>query len=385
MGLLKKFAAKVIYRTPSLFSMIQLDGSHGEGGGQIVRTALALSTITGLPFEVDSIRKGRCDPGLKSQHLYCVRALQELSGAKEEGAELGSERIAFYPGKMKARTLAVDVGTAGSITLLMQSLLLPAIFGSGTTRLKLTGGTDVSWSQPYDYFKEVLLPQLSKYCEKLEARLERRGYYPKGGGIMELLVVPKYKLPDYGSFQEFWSNLKLNAPRIGLMERGNLAIIRGVSHASADLQKAEVAERQAAAAQRALSKLSCPVRINVSYSDSASTGSGICLWAVFENTHGEVDSINPVMLGSDALGKKEKKAEEVGREAAEALIKEIESNAPVDRYLADQLIPFMALAGGTIKASEITPHCITNIHVVESFLGKVFEADLENKTIRTMS
>ncbi|MBI2142420.1 RNA 3'-terminal phosphate cyclase [Candidatus Woesearchaeota archaeon] len=365
--------------------MIKLDGSHGEGGGQIVRTALALSTITGMPFEVHSIRKGRCEPGLKSQHLYCVRALQELSGAKEEGAELGSESISFYPGKMKARTLAVDVGTAGSITLLLQSLLLPMIFGSGKTRLKITGGTDVSWSQPYDYFREVLLPQLSKYCEKLEARLERRGYYPKGGGMIELLVVPKYKLSDYSSFQEFWSFLKENAPKIGLMERGSLAVVRGVSHASMDLQKAEVAERQAAAAQRALSKLGCPVKIELSYSDALSAGSGICLWAVFENRHGEIDSVNPVMLGSDSLGAKGKKAEDVGREAAEALIKEIESNAPVDKYLADQLIPFMALAGGRMKASEITEHCTTNMHVVESFLGKVFEVDKESNVVRTLT
>ncbi|MBI2575114.1 RNA 3'-terminal phosphate cyclase [Candidatus Woesearchaeota archaeon] len=362
--------------------MIKLDGSHGEGGGQIVRTALALSTITGMPFEVHSIRKGRCEPGLKSQHLYCVKALQELSGAKEEGAELGSESISFYPGKMKARTLAVDVGTAGSITLLLQSLLLPMIFGSGKTRLKITGGTDVSWSQPYDYFKEVLLPQLAKYCEKLDAKLERRGYYPKGGGMIELLVVPKYKLSDYSSFQEFWSFLKENAPKISLVERGKLALVRGVSHASTDLQKAEVAERQAAAAQRALSKLGCPARINVSYSDSASTGSGICLWAVFENRHGEVDTANPVILGSDSLGAKGKKAEDVGREAAEGLIREVESNAPVDHYLADQLIPFMALAGGSIRASMLTSHCITNIHVVEEFLGKVFVVDGKEKTVK---
>lgn len=366
--------------------MIQLDGSHGEGGGQIIRTALALSTLTGMPFEAVNIRKGRCDPGLKSQHLYCIKALQELSSAKEEGAELGSERIAFYPGKMKARTLSVDVGTAGSITLLLQSLLLPMIFGSGKTRLKITGGTDVSWSQPYDYFKAVLLPQLSKYCERIEAKLERRGYYPKGGGKIELVVVPKYKLSDYNSFQDFWSFLKSNGnePRINLMERGNLAVVRGVSHASADLQKAEVAERQAAAAKRALNSLGCPVKIDLSYSDTLSTGSGICLWAVFENSHSEVDGTNPVALGSDSLGKKEKRAEDVGREAAEALMKEIGSNAPVDRYLADQLVPFMALCGGAIKASEITPHCITNMHVVEQFIGKVFEVDEKAKVIKTI-
>ncbi len=361
--------------------MIKLDGSHGEGGGQIVRTALAMSTLTGKPFEVENIRKGRCDSGLKAQHLYCVKALEEFSGAKSEGASLGSEKLAFYPGTAQARTLSVDVGTAGSITLLMQSLLLPVIFGSGRTRLKLTGGTDVMWSEPYDYFKEVLVPHIAKLCDKIEVKLEKRGYYPKGGGKVEITAVHKFKAADFTTFEKFLFHLRENAPKINLCERGNLAVVRGVSHASSDLQKAQVAERQSSSAKRTLLSLNCPVKIDAAYSDSASTGSGICLWAVFTNEKEEIDAINPQIMGADALGEKSKRAEDVGREAAESLLKEISSGAPVDKFTADQLLPFMALTGGRFKASEITPHCITNIHVIEQFLGNVFEVDKERKTI----
>ncbi len=362
--------------------MIKLDGSHGEGGGQIVRTALALSTLTGKAFEVGNIRKGRCDSGLKPQHVYCIKALQELSGAKADGVEVGSEKLVFYPGQVKARTLSIDVGTAGSITLLLQSLLLPLFFSSGKTRLKITGGTDVMWSEPYDYFKQVLLPHLQRFCDKAEVVMEQRGYYPKGGGKVEFTVLPKFKVSEAGSFSQLNELLK-ECPKISLIDQGKLSVIRGVSHSSSDLQKGEVAERQAASAKRELSSLGCPVNIEASYSKSFSTGSGITLWAVFENAKGEIDSLNPVILGSDALGEKAKRAEDVGKEAADALISQIKSKAPVDSYLADQLIPFMALCGGEIKVSSITQHTMTNIHVVEQFLGKAFEVDEKENIIRS--
>ncbi len=352
--------------------MIELDGRYGEGGGQIVRTALALSTLTGLPFSVENIRKGRCDSGLKAQHLYCVKALEDFSGARAEGASLGSEKLVFFPGKTTARTFSVDVGTAGSLTLLLQSLLAPVMFAPGKVRIRLTGGTDVPWSQPYDYFCNVLVPQLSKFCKKIDVSLDKRGYFPKGGGKMQVEIVPS---------ATFGSDSFNQLPKISLVERGELAVIRGVSHASSDLQKAEVAERQASAARSALARFNCPVKIDAQYSDSLSTGSGICLWAVFANSKGEVDNANPVILGADSLGERRKRAEDVGREAAVFLSREIDSGAPVDRFLADQLLPFMALSGGEIKVSEVTPHCLTNIYVIEKFLGNIFEVDLANKKI----
>ncbi|MBI3033586.1 RNA 3'-terminal phosphate cyclase [Candidatus Woesearchaeota archaeon] len=361
--------------------MIGIDGSHGEGGGQILRTALAFSTITGLPFEMGSIRKGRCDSGLKSQHVYCIRALEEVSGASAEGVSIGSERVVFYPGRVKSGTFSVDVGTAGSVTLLMQSILLPLVFGNGRVRLKVQGGTDVNWSEPYDYFRHVFLPHIDKFCVKLDARLERRGYYPKGGGSIELFVSPRFKAGDYGSIDAFRGFLMSGSSKISLVSPGSLSLVRGVSHASSDLQKPEVAERQAASARSALSGLGCPVKIDVSYSESASTGSGICLWAVYENDKGEVDSLNPVVLGSDSLGERGRRAEDVGRDAAGSLLKSISSGAPVDQFLSDQLLPFIALTGGVLRVPELTKHSLSNIYVIEQFLGKVFVIDEDKKII----
>ena len=145
--------------------MISIDGSWGEAGGQIVRTALALSTITQKPFEVYDIRKGRKDSGLKNQHLYCVKSLQELCNADAEGAELGSLSLKYYPKKLVAKNLNIDIETAGSITLLLQALLLPTMFVSKPITLTIVGGTDTKWSMPFDYFNNVLLPQLQRFAK----------------------------------------------------------------------------------------------------------------------------------------------------------------------------------------------------------------------------
>jgi RNA 3'-terminal phosphate cyclase (GTP) len=347
--------------------MIELDGSYLEGGGQIVRTALALSTIAQKAFEVKDIRKGRSKAGLKNQHLFCIKALEELCNSKTEGVELGSEHLKYWPGKIKGRTLSVDIGTAGSITLLLQSLLIPSIFAK--VRLKIIGGTDVSWSPSFDYFNNVFLPQIRRYAD-IEASLLKRGYYPKGGGKVDIKIKPKFSL----------ENLK-EAPKVELMEQHSLVHVKGVSHASLDLQKANVAERQAKAAKLIVNKLNCPVQIRTEYCDTLSTGSGITLWVIFSKDPEEIDIMNPIRLGADSLGERGKRAEEVGREAADKLLKEIESKAAVDRHLGDNLIPFIGLIGGKIKVSEITNHTLTNIYVCEQFLGKVFKVDRENRVI----
>src|SRR3989338_7934417 len=141
-----------------LMFMIKLDGSYGEGGGQITRTALALSALTGRPFEVDNIRKGRCDSGLKAQHLYCIKSLEELCNAKTNEIKLGSEYLRFIPGEFKAKNLEIEIGTAGSITLLLQAVLLPCLFHK--VKLTIIGGTDGKWAMPYDYFNEVFFRRL---------------------------------------------------------------------------------------------------------------------------------------------------------------------------------------------------------------------------------
>ncbi len=351
--------------------MIKIDGNYGEGGGQIVRTALAMSTIVGKAFEVSDIRKGRKQAGLKAQHMTCIKALKQLTNAQAEGAELGSSNLKFYPGKIKAAKLDVDIGTAGSITLLMQSLLPACVLAGRKIKLGITGGTSGKWQMPVDYFREVFMPQMRRYAD-IKLKMVMRGYYPKGGGKVEITVDPKF------SFDK-----RDDAPRIELLEQGTLHYIKGISHASKTLQEQEVAERQARAAEIQLKELGCPVNIDVQYADTLSPGSGIALWAVFSKDEDDIDMMNPIILGADTIGEKGKPAEKVGIEAAEMLAKEIKSGAPVDKCLADNLIPFLALFGGKIKVSEISSHTLTNIYAAEQFLGEVFVVDKERKIIES--
>jgi RNA 3'-terminal phosphate cyclase (GTP) len=358
--------------------LIVLDGSAGEGGGQITRTALALSSLTGKSFKITNIRAARKDPGLKAQHVNCVTALQKLCNAKAQGAEIGSRELLYIPEKIAAKNLTIDIGTAGSITLLLQAVLLPCMFANKTHTLTLHGGTDTEWSMPVDYFANVLVPHYRRICG-IEARLLKRGYYPKGGGHVELTIKPEIKRNEFESFEAFRAILAHKS--FSITEQGKLVSIKGVSHASKDLAKANVAERQAIAAKQALAQFKAPVDITVEYADTLSTGSGITLWAIF-STKDEIDQENPIRLGADALGQPGKPAEQVGTEAARQLITEIQSNAPVDAHLADNLIPIMALCRpSTIKTSRITSHTLTNMMVVESFLGKIFTE--KNKTIST--
>ncbi|MEK6983842.1 MAG: RNA 3'-terminal phosphate cyclase [Nanoarchaeota archaeon] len=356
--------------------MIRIDGAYLEGGGQIARTALALSTLTQNPFEIYDIRKGRKDSGLKNQHLYCVKSLQKLCNADAEGAELGSLWLKYFPKKLVAKNLNIDIETAGSITLLLQALLIPSMFVSKPITLGINGGTDVKWSMPFDYFNNILLPQLQRFA-KIEAKLLKRGYYPKGNGKVEIKINPKFKLNDFPNFIEFHAHLKQIINPYNLIEQHHLIQIKGISHASKNLEEARVAERQAHSAQNILGKkFNVPIKITSEYQETLSTGSGITLWAIFSKNKDDIDENNPIRLGADALGEQGKRAEIVGEEAANNLIKEIESKAPVDRHLADQILPFMALVGNSkIKGSEITSHSRTNIYAIVQFLGEVFNID----------
>ena len=357
--------------------MIVLDGGIGEGGGQIVRTALALSSITGQPFRITNIREAREDPGLKAQHVQCVKALQKLCSAKADGAEIGSKELLYIPGKIAAKNMTIDIGTAGSITLLLQAVLLPCMFANKTHTLTLIGGTDTEWSMPADYFTNVLAPQYKRIAE-LEVKLLKRGYYPKGGGEVKLTIKPQFKRNEFDTFEAFRATLQQKS--FSITQQGHLTSIKGTSHASKDLENARVAERQADSARQALKQLNVPIEIRIEYSNALSKGSGITLWAIFSDRKEEIDE--PIRLGANALGARGKPAEQVGQEAAQQLITEINSKAPVDSHLADNLIPLMALCTpSTIKASKITSHALTNIQVVEKFLGKIF--NIQERTIKS--
>ncbi len=322
--------------------MIEIDGSHGEGGGQIIRTALALSAATGKPFRATNIRHGRQKPGLKAQHVAAIKALQKLCNATAIDATIGSETLEFYPKQIKSCTINGEVGTAGSTMLVLQSLLLPAMLVP-RVKIKLKGGTDVPFAPQTAYINHVILPQLRKFAD-IELKLLRRGYMTAQGEI-EITIKQKDPLP------------------IELVEKGELQSIRGISHASLDLQSRTVAERQASGTKHTL-----PIqpRIETTYSQSE-TGSGITLFASFA-TKGEVSHLNPVILGASMLGKKSLPAEDVGKQAAEALVQEISSPGCTDKYAADQLLPFLAWFGGSYTATELTPHFHANKYAIEQFL-----------------
>ena len=359
--------------------MLKIDGSYGEGGGQIVRTALAFSSLTGIPFEMTNIRKGRKQPGLKAQHLHCIKGLEKLCSAKAGYASLGSEKLRFIPGRIEGKTISIDIGTAGSVSLLLQALLLPSFFAGSKVRLKISGGTTGKWAMPFDFFNEVFVPHIRKFVEKIDVTLERRGYYPAGGGKIDIKITPKYKLSDFENFAELRNHILENEKDINIIEQGNLLQIKGISHASINLEQAQVAERQAKSARTLIAQFNAPVQIKSEYSNTLSTGSGITLWAKFAVGE-EMDFINPIILGADGLGEKGKRAEDVGKEAAEQLTKEIKSHAAVDYHTADNLIPFLVF-GGKIKTSEITNHTKTNAWICEQFLGKMFDIDEKENII----
>ncbi len=338
--------------------MIQIDGSYLSGGGQILRTALALSLLTKKPFKIDNIRKARNNPGLRPQHLECVKICKEISNADVQGAEINSTSITFIPKDIKKTNLASDIGTAGSITLLLQSILLPLILHNKKSILRIKGGTNVMASMPVEYLDTVVLPHFRKYAE-ISLKILRRGYYPKGGGEILLSIKPSGTATS----------------KIELTKQGKLVQIKGTSHASKELERAQVAERQARSAELILNKLNIPINIQKEYVDSYSIGSGITLYGIFENN----DEQNTI--GADSLGERGKPAEKVGEEAAKKLISEIESLACVDEHLADNLIPLLALTGGGIKTSSITQHIKTNIYTTEQFLDVKFEINEEEKII----
>lgn len=328
--------------------MIEIDGAILEGGGQILRTACALSAVTKKSCRVFNIRQGRGKPGLRLQHLLGIQALAKLSNANLEGDFLNSEEIKFYPGQIQTKNLRIKIETAGSITLILQTLIPLSLSIKEPLNISFNGGaTDTFFSPSFDYFQHIFLKILEKMKGRVEIKTLKRGYYPEGGAKVEAIIYP--------------SELK----GFNLIKKGSLKKISVLSGASESLRDKKVAERQIAGTREILGKLRLPIEERVEYYSTQCPGSQICLVAEFENT----------VIGSDNLGKLEKRAEDVGKEAALELLKESKSEACLDRHLADQILPYLALAKNrsSITVSEITDHCKTNIRVIEKFLEGKFK------------
>ncbi len=332
--------------------MIEIDGSQGEGGGQILRTAVALSTVLNRAVRVSRIRAGRTPPGLKAQHLTGVRAAAQLCNASIKEAGVGSTELVYQPGPIRRGSFSFDVGTAGSITLVLQTVMPILAFASGEVGLKITGGTDVRWSPPVDYLKLVTLPQLSRLGYQGGLELRRRGHYPKGGGEVGFTSSPCDGL----------------RPLKGLTA-GDVVEIQGVSHVTG--LPRHIAERQTGSARDVITKEGLPppnIEVETAAGPLQGTGSGIVLFAL---------GSSGTALGSDSLGEKGKPAELVGEEAGRRLVEEVRSNAFLDRHMGDMVIPYIALARGTseVSVSQVTQHTLTNIHVAEQLANVKFEVE----------
>ncbi len=345
--------------------MAHIDGSLLEGGGQILRTALALSVLTGRPFRAERIRRNRPAPGIKPQHLSAIKALGRMSGARVRGAAVGAGEVEFVPGSLRPGAYFFDIGTAGSVTLMMQALLLPCVFAGGETILRIAGGTDTRWSIPVDYFTHLILPVFRRFCG-IEVLGMQRGFYPKGQGILKVGVRPDVPVSASKDIDSWRRAIRRMSGGLDVSARCQPVAIKGISAASEFLARARVAERQAESAGAVLGS-SLPVDIRAEYCRSASPGTVITLWTV--------DAEGRSLVGADALGEKGKPAEEVGRDAARNLMETLRTEAAVDVHLADNLIPLLAITGGTIKTARITDHIRANVYVCERFLDVRFRID----------
>jgi RNA 3'-terminal phosphate cyclase (ATP) len=324
--------------------VLALDASHGEGGGQIVRTALALAVALRRPVALERIRLRRPKPGLQPQHLTVVRALAAISDAQVDGDQLGSTALSFAPRTLHAGDWHFDIGavkgSAGSVSLLFQSLLLALAFGSAPSRLTLVGGTHVPWSPTVHYLTAVFVPALAPLGFAADVRLRRWGWYPAGGGQIEATVTPARHMAGVTA---------TNPPR-------PLAIagVSAVSHLPRS-----IAERQRRQAEARLEAAGLSAAITIE-EDAAAHGPGTVL---FLGVHGRG--------GFSGLGRRGLRAERVADEAVDALLDWRASGAAIDVHLADQLVPFLALAEGpsSFTCPRLSDHLRTVAWVVQQFLA----------------
>ena len=326
--------------------MLEIDGSQKSGSGTILRLSIALSAIAQEPLHIFNIRHNRKQPGLRPQHLESVITAAKLCNAKTKGVTLGSHELWFKPDAITGGEVTAEIGTAGSISMLLLTVLPICVYAKNPVKVHvINGGTDVRFAPTINYMKHVLLPTLGRMGLKAELNVKTFGYYPKGMGEVVLDVNPVSHLGP-----------------ISLVDVGDLQEIEGVSVCTF-LEKQKVAQRQAEKAKSVLATNGYDPNIHVvnDKSNHCQKGSSITLWA--KTTKG-------ALLGADAIGERQKSSEAVGKEAAENLLKETKSKATVDVHLADMLVPYIGLARGSSAyfARKLTNHIETNIWLTEKIL-----------------
>lgn len=322
--------------------MIEINGAQGEGGGQVLRTSLTLSALTGTPFHIHHIRAQRNPPGLRPQHLAAVRAVARLTDAEVTGALLDSQELTLAPAKVRSGRFRFEIPTAGALSLVLQTVFLPLSLAPGTAEITLTGGTHVPWSPLFHYVQHHWLPILAACGFRAELTLHKAGFYPQGGGETSLKILPTRDLHP-----------------LTLLERGELTHLRGFSGV-ANLQ-AEIAQRQKHRALQQLYPLCRDAKIKTLQLPSPGKGTFIQLSAYFSNGG---------QACYTALGARGKPAEQVADEAVAQLFAFLETDGTVDQYLADQLLlPLLVINGDSaFRTSQVTPHLLTNAQVIDQFL-----------------
>jgi RNA 3'-terminal phosphate cyclase (ATP) len=338
-------------------SPITIDGSHGEGGGQLVRTAVALAAVTGRTLKIDNIRAKRSRPGLAAQHLAAVGAVGALCSARIEGLALCSTALTFAPGPLHGGSFAVDIGTAGSVTLVLQALL-PALVACGErTTVALRGGTDVRAAPPLDYFGGVSLRLLGYVGVRAELTARRRGYFPQGGGEIALTVSPS----------------RLHA--VDLTESGTLKRVRGVAHvAGIDFGVAQ-RMRDAFVAHFGMHTGIVPQVEAMALAAEQARGAGgaIAAWAETEHT----------TLGAGRVAERGVRAETLGAAVGDELRDDLAAGVTLDGHAADQFPVYLALAGGgSFSTRTLSSHAQTAIWLIEQFLPVRFQCVQDGTRMR---
>lgn len=325
-------------------SLVQIDGSLGEGGGQILRTSVALSMVTGRPVCVERIRAGREKPGLMRQHLTSVRAAAEVCGARVRGGEIGSTLIEFHPGAACPGRYTFSVGTAGSATLVLQTVLPALLMADGPSELTLEGGTHNPWAPPFEFLAQAFIPLLNRMGAGVSAGLERYGFFPAGGGRFSVFVEPP----------RTWQSLLLD-------ERGEITR-RSATALVANLDR-RIAEREM---ELLAEKLNWPPELLHVDASIPSAGPGNVIIVELQATH-----VREVFTAFGRLGAS---AEQVAIEVVQEVRDYLASDAPVGPYLADQLLLPLAIVAwkyghtSAFRATRLTRHATTNIALLRQFL-----------------
>jgi RNA 3'-terminal phosphate cyclase (ATP) len=340
--------------------MIEIDGSYGEGGGQILRTALSLSCLLRKPFRICNIRKGRKKPGLMPQHLTCVRAAQLLSHAEVKGDEKGSTALVFSPHEVKGGAFFFDIGTAGSTSLVLQTLIPSLLFIKEKSTVTLKGGTHVPFSPSFHYLQAVFALFMKKIGIEIQFTIDSYGFYPKGGGAVRAVISPAQEPKP-----------------LRIKERGTMVSLRGYS--GVGNLPVSIAERQKTAflnkIRAHMHDILCPVNIELIKVPTQGQGTFIFLQSESENA----------IAGFTSLGARGKRAEVVGEEAAREFLKYHATEAALDPYIADQIVLYLSICGkeSVFTTSSITQHLLTNLWVIGLFHefnyaieGKIGEAGM---------